>query len=177
MIKKYFDNYRGELPPELVGKVEGTLIPDLNLMNQWRNWRTGLTYNREDLDAQLFGALDDCLIEDDCYIPLDYKTRGYPPNEGDSEKYYQTQLDAYSFMLDANGYKTKDFGFLVYYYPSEVRSDGVVIFDIKPVKVETNLDRVKNLFEEAVNLLNEPMPSHHSECEYCSWIKKRVAYE
>ena len=177
VIKKYFDNYRGNLPPEMVGKVEGNLIPDLNLMNQWRNWRTGLTYNREDLDAQLFGALDDCLIEDDCYIPLDYKTRGSAPRDGDSEKYYQTQLDAYSLMLDANGYKTKNYALLVYYYPSEVKSDGVVIFDIKPVKVETNLDRVKNLFQDAVNLLNEPMPSNHSECEHCNWITSRTAYE
>ena len=46
----------------------------------------------------LFGALDDCLVDGEHHIPLDYKTRGFPPNEGDSEKYYQTQLDAYSMM-------------------------------------------------------------------------------
>ena len=35
VIKTYFDHYRGSLPPELEGEVEGKLIPDLDLMNQW----------------------------------------------------------------------------------------------------------------------------------------------
>jgi len=63
VIKKYFDQYRGELPPELEDRIEGKLMSDLTLLNQWRNWRTGLTYSRENLDAELFGALYDCLTE------------------------------------------------------------------------------------------------------------------
>ena len=136
-----------------------------------------MTYSREDLDAELFGALDDCLMEGEYYIPLDYKTRGSPPNEGDSEKYYQTQLEAYSLLLAENGYKPKDYAYLVYYYPKEVRSDGVVIFNIKPVKVEIDINRARSLFEDAVALLKGPMPGHHSECEHCSWISSRTAYE
>ncbi|NIQ15633.1 MAG: hypothetical protein GTO02_14920, partial [Candidatus Dadabacteria bacterium] len=49
-------------PHELEGEEEGNLIPDTNFMNKWRNWRTGPKYVREDLDAELFGALDDCLF-------------------------------------------------------------------------------------------------------------------
>jgi len=177
VIKKYFDQYRGKLPPDLRGQVDGILMPDLALMNKWRDWRTGLRYTREDLDAELFGALDDCLVDGEYYIPLDYKTRGYPPNEGDSEKYYQTQLDAYSLMLSENQYETKDHAYLVYYYPEEVRSDGVVIFNIKPVKVGTDINRARNLFEDAVEALRGPMPEHHSECEHCNWISSRIAYE
>ncbi|KKM75421.1 hypothetical protein LCGC14_1390370, partial [marine sediment metagenome] len=94
MIKKYFDRYRGTLPPEIEGKVEGSLMPDIKLMGKWRNWRSGLEYHDKELDAVLFGALDDCLIDDDLYIPLDYKTRGSTPKYGSSERYYQTQLDA-----------------------------------------------------------------------------------
>ena len=75
-------------------------------MEKWRNWRTGLEGRDKELDATLFGAMDDCLVDGEVYIPLDYKTKGSAPNDGDSEKYYQTQLDAYTLMLHANGYKT-----------------------------------------------------------------------
>ena len=177
VIKKYFDNYRGDLPPEIEGRVEGVLVKDLKLMEKWRNWRTGLEYHNKELDAVLFGALDDCLIDNDYYISLDYKTRGSAPKDGDSEKYYQTQLDTYNFLLETNGYKAKDFAYLVYYYPEEVRKDGVVKFNIKPVKVKTDLNRAKKTFLDAVELLKGPIPKHHSDCEYCSWISDRLGFE
>ena len=166
MIKKYFDHYRDKLPPEIEGKVEGCLLPDVELVNKWRNWRTGLEYHDKEHDAVLFGALDDCLTDTDpadssghvYYIPLDYKTRGSAPKHGDPERYYQIQLDAYGLLLSANGYKTRDYAYLVYYYPEEVKEDGMVKFNIEPVKVETNLERAKKTFTNAVKLLKGPMP-------------------
>jgi len=177
VIKKYFDRYRGALPPEIEGKVEGSLMPDTKLMDKWRNWRSGLEYHNKELDAVLFGALDDCLVDEDCYIPLDYKTRGSAPKHGDSERYYQTQLDAYSLLLSTNNCKTRNFAYLVYYYPAEVGENGLVKFDIKPVKVETDLKRAKNTFCAAVELLKGPMPERYSNCEYCCWISNRLGFE
>ena len=113
VIKGYFNGYRGSLPPELEGKVEGVLVDDMKLLNSWRNWRTGLEYVDRERDAILSGALDDCLVKEEktgpisqkTYIPLDYKTRGFPPQKGASELYYEHQLDAYTFLLDENGYR------------------------------------------------------------------------
>jgi PD-(D/E)XK nuclease superfamily len=177
VIKDYFDKYRGSLPPEIEGRVQGVLLPDVNLMNQWRNWRTGLEYKDEKRNAVLFGALDDCLIQGDLLIPLDYKTRGFAPVEGDSEKYYQAQLDTYALLLAENGYKTESFAYLVYYFPKEVKEAGQVFFEVKPVKIGTDLVRAKQRFEQAVDLLNGPMPEKHSNCEYCSWISDRIGFE
>ena len=118
VIKSYFDKYRGNLPPELENKVSGSLMPNISLMNKWRNWRTGLRYYDRKLDAELFGALDDCMVFNGKYVPLDYKTRGSEPKDGDSEKYYQTQLDSYALLLESNGYETAGFAYLVYYYLS-----------------------------------------------------------
>lgn len=178
VIKKYFDKYRGRLPPEIDGKVEGKLLPDVELMGKWRNWRTGLLYEDKKLDAVLFGALDECLIdEDDYYIPLDYKTRGGAPKDGDSEKYYQTQLDTYAFLLNQNGYKTRNFAYLVYYFPKEVKKDGIVSFEVKPIKVITDLKRAQKTFEDAVLLLQDPIPQKHSGCKYCLWINNRLEFE
>ncbi len=176
MIKKYFDRYRGKLPPELEGRVEGRLMPDVELMNKWRNWRTGLEYHDKELDAVLFGALDDCLVEGSCYIPLDYKTRGSSPKDGDSERYYQTQLDAYCLLLSANGYKITDYAYLVYYYPEEVKEERLFKFNIKSVRVETNLKRADKTFSDAVRLLSGPIPERSSGCEYCCFINDRIGF-
>lgn len=177
VIKDYFDKYRGKLPPDIEGKVEGQLVADLKLLNKWRDWRTGLEYYDKERDAVLFGALDDCLAKDALYIPLDYKTRGFPVKEGDSEKYYQTQLDAYSLLLSENGYPVKDFAYLIYYYPKEVKENGVVDFNVKPIKINTDLTRAKKTFEDAVDFLKGVIPKEHSDCEYCSWINDRLGFE
>lgn len=177
VIKDYFDQYRQGLPPEIEGQVVGQLVPDVNLLNKWRNWRTGLEYHDEGRDAMLFGALDDCLIDDGYYIALDYKTRGFPPKDGDSARYYQTQLDTYSLLLSENGYPVRDFAYLVYYYPKTVKENGVVEFYVKTVKVDTDLKRAKKTFEDAVDLLGEPMPKRHSDCEYCCWLGDRLGFE
>lgn len=178
VIKKYFDQYRGSLPPELEDKVPGVLVEDGELMNKWRNWRTGLRYKDKKLDAELFGALDDALIDPDgYYIPLDYKTRGSAPRDGDSEKYYQTQLDAYALLLAENGYPVRELAYLVYYYPEIVESEGIIKFNIEPVKVNIDPERAKKLFEKAVKLLNGPAPKSHSECEYCIWLGAREEFE
>lgn len=177
VIKKYFDRYRGSLPPELEGSVEGTLMPDMQQLVQWRNWRVGLKYHDTERDAVLFGALDDCLFDGEYYIPLDYKTRGTAPKEGASERYYQVQLDTYSLLLAKNGFPTRDFAYLVYYYPEEVREGGMVQFTVKPVKVATNLVRAEKTFRDAVELLKGPIPKKHSTCEYCCWIDDRMGFE
>lgn len=96
VIKDYFDRYRSqnELPPEIDGRVRGRLVGDQKLMDRWRNWKTGLEASVVELDATLFGALDDCLVDAGEHLPLDYKTRGFRPERGSGmELYYRNQLD------------------------------------------------------------------------------------
>lgn len=176
IIKVYFDKYRvkGELPPEVKGRLEGRLLSDTNLLNKWRNWRTGLKYKDEDLGVTLFGALDDCLVDSSSsekiyYMPLDYKTRGSMPRDGDSEKYYGNQLDCYALLLEGNGYPIGEFGYLLYYYPKEVKEEGNVVFNVEPIRLKVDPERARKTLRDAVKLLNGPIPPHHSECEYCIW--------
>lgn len=170
MIKDYFDQYRGTLPPELKGQVEGVLIKDQAALNRWRNWRTGLEYQDEQRNAVLFGALDDCMIADGLYVPLDYKTKGSAPSPGDGERYYQLQLDTYALLLKANGCAPASFAYLVYYFPLRVGAEGNVTFRVLPVRVAVDPERAKKLFERAVDLLrNDHVPERHSQCEYCAW--------
>lgn len=167
-------------------------MADMSLLNTWRNWRTGLEYYDKERDAVLFGALDDCLTlkrkvgpkNQTFYMPLDYKTRGFPPQEGASEIYYQHQLDAYTLLLSENGYKVGDHAYLVYYYPKAVKENGVVDFEVKPVKINTAIERIRKMFEGAVDLLNGDLPAEHScgtngyaGCEFGLWHKLAMEFD
>jgi len=168
VIKDYFDQYRGSLPPELEGKAEGMLVQDKKLVDQWRNWRTGLEYYDKNLNAVLFGALDDCLID---------KTRGSAPHNGDSERYYKLQLSSYMLLLESNGYPVGDSAYLVYYYPKKVETGGVVSFSVEPIKISASAGFAKETFEAAVNFLKGPLPKHHTDCEYCMWNRDLLEFD
>ncbi|MBI4114244.1 MAG: PD-(D/E)XK nuclease family protein [Candidatus Niyogibacteria bacterium] len=170
VIKDYFDTYRDgkNVPPEIVGKVRGVLFPNLPILNTWRNWRTGLRYEDKKLDAALSGALDDCLQDGNVFIPLDYKTRGSAPKE-DGHIFYQGQLNAYTFLLEENGYKTDETAYLVYYYPLKVEQAGKVMFAVEPKEIKTSKEDAKKEFEAAVKVLRGSIPKKHTKCAYCNW--------
>lgn len=175
VIKKYFDSYRmnDDMPPEIKGRIAGKLFTDITVLEKWRNWRNSdLYYEDKESNAILIGALDDCLLEDIYYIPLDYKTRGSELRE-DPRKYYQNQLDCYCLMLEHSGFKTKGLAYLLYYWPIEVRHGGIVKFQVKPIKIETNLESAKNVVKEAAILLSASMPEPSHNCEYCSLVLNR----
>jgi len=171
VIKDYYDTYRKkkELPPELEGKVEGHLFEDTATLEEWRNWRKGLQYQDDRLGAVLKGALDDCLVKEAHYIPLDYKTKGSPPTQADAERYYQNQLDCYSFLLEANHRPTCSLGYLVFYSPGKVGPKGAVQFQINPLKIETDPLRAQQTLERAMKLLVGDMPKETGRCEYCEY--------
>ncbi|KPJ71319.1 hypothetical protein AMJ50_02390 [Parcubacteria bacterium DG_74_3] len=179
LIKKYFDKYRAmdKLPPEIEGKVKGKLLENQKLLDNWRDWRvSNLRYEDKDLNAALRGALDECFVLEDSsigsgqvvYIPVDYKTRGFDLKE-DSEKYYHNQLNCYTLLLEANGFKHPSFAYLLFYIPREIKENGIVRFDIEPVEVKTNPSEAKKVFEAAAKLLTGPVPASNPECGFCSW--------
>jgi hypothetical protein len=180
IIKEYFDTFRksGKLPPEIEGKVEGKLMADQTLLDVWRDWRKGLPpYLDEKLGASLTGAIDDCLVDDGYYIPLDYKTRGSAPKEGSSEEYYQTQLATYVFLLQKGGYKTREYAYLIYYFPDKISESHLVRFSVEVVKLETDSQRVYRIFSDAVNCLKGPIPKSHTECGFCAWFSDLLEYD
>ncbi len=173
ILKLYFDKFRAknELPPELEGRIKGQLFNNQSIIDQWRNNRQpALKY--QSLDYQNFilvGALDDCLFDGQYYFPIDLKTTGSSSFEENSERYYQHQLDIYTFLLTENGYPTKELAYLVYYRPEQVLDQGVIRFQILVKEMRTSHERAKNLFQSAIKLLQSPMPRSYSACEYCSW--------
>jgi hypothetical protein len=177
VIKKYFDKYRikNEMPPEVKKKLPGKLFSNMEILERWRSWfKTDLRYEDSTINAILSGALDDCLVENDFYIPLDYKTRGSELIE-DPKKYYQIQLDCYCFILDSCGFKTKGVAYLLYLWPLEVLENGKMQFKVKPIEIKTNIDSAKKIFNDAVNCLRQKMPIASPNCEYCNFFSARRA--
>ncbi len=174
VLKRYFDKYRGTLPPELHGKVDGRLIADQALLDAWRDRRRGLTYEDLGLNASLRGLLDDCLTADGRYAPLDYKTKGFAPKE-DAHKWNQHQLDIYTLLLEENGYPTVDYGYLIFYHPIHAREGGLIQFEITPRKVTTSKAAAKKLLADAVGLIRGPAPPRRETCEYCRWGRDTIS--
>ncbi|MCM8787309.1 MAG: PD-(D/E)XK nuclease family protein [Candidatus Omnitrophica bacterium] len=172
LIKRYFDKYRkiNSLPPEVKNFIEGSLIGE-DIINKWRSWQKGLRFIDKD-GNQLFGALDECIINKDTYIPVDYKTRGFALKD-DSSSYYILQMSCYNFLLKKNNYNVSNFAYLIYYVLSSLDDNGEAKFSVEVYKVDTlKPERVYEIFRQAIDtlLLDEP-PQQNKECQFCNWAK------
>jgi len=172
LIKKYFDIYRAKkiMPPE-IKNIKGRLI-EKNQINKWRNWKTGLKFVDND-GCILIGALDECIIENSIYIPLDYKTRGFPLKYN-SASYYILQMSCYNFLLQRNNYSVSNHAYLVFYIPYDYSSESVIKFDIESIRIDTyHLDKVYSIFRSALSTVfkNNPPPMAQ-DCQFCGWAKR-----
>jgi hypothetical protein len=174
LIKKYFDRYRPQKSvPELQGKIPGVLIQDQGLLDKWRNWRTGLQFVDKSIGgSMLFGALDECFVDGDIYMPADYKTRGFDLKD-DSTKYYQNQLNCYTFLLLKNGYKVNNKGYLIYYILDAVAERGDSKYKVILIEMKTDPDAAYTTFKDAVEHLRQPLPELNPKCSFCSWAKNQ----
>jgi len=170
ILKRHFDKFmdRGELPPELCNNSECEnfkLFDDKELLKEWRNSRRGLWF--EDSKGNiLHGGIDNMLVNktNNKLIVLDYKTRGFPLKDNTHE-HYQNQLNIYSWLLEALGYKVENFAYLLFYYPKEVLETGEVVFDTVLKKMPVSATDAEKLWEKALEMLNDECPE--KGCEWC----------
>ena len=184
LVKKEFDKYReeGKLPPVL--KNYG--IKDAKLFNgeqlsEWRNNFKGIAYFDEDLNAILYGAVDDVLeFKDGSLGVIDYKSSG--AKEITIYEDYQKQMDVYNYILRQKGFNTYPEAFFIFY---KVIKEGETGFanalkfteEVRPVKV--NMDWVGPTFEKAVELArseDSPAPGSANppagggHCDHCHYV-------
>ena len=181
LVKKEFDIYRekGELPPLL--KNYG--IKDAKLYNgenfsEWRNNFKGVAYDNEELNAKLYGAVDDVLEYDDGSLAvIDYKSSG--AKEITIYDDYQKQMDVYNYILKQKGYETYPEAFFCFY---KVVKEGETGFyntlkfteEVRSVKV--NAEWVGPTFEAAVELARQDTPPSQSgnvekHCDHCHYVE------
>lgn len=175
LLKQEFDGYRakGELHPLLVANdIPAKLFPNQDLLNQWRSNFAGIRYHDPELDAILFGAVDDILeFADGKLAPLDYKSTG--SKAANIYDRFQLQMDTYTFLLEKNGFSTPRKGYLAFYIVDKENGfGGRLPFRKELHEIETNPSDIPGIFKEAVALLRRTTPPPHSlDCKFSQWLK------
>jgi len=176
LLKKEFDSYRAKNEPHpllVANNISAKLFPNQSLLNQWRSNFSGIRYYDSELDATLFGAVDDILeFPDGKLAVLDYKSTGAKvPKIYDR---FQLQMDTYTFLLEKNGFSTTKKGYLAFYIVN--KEDGFedrLPFKKELHEIDTDPSDVYKIFKEAVTLLRKNTPPLHSQdCELCRWFKE-----
>ena len=177
VLKPFFDIHRKShtLPDGLADLPAGAMLfPDIELVNKWRDWKTGLTYTSNQ-GVKIIGALDDCLKIGDFVAPLDYKTRGSMPKDAaDSQKYYGLQLSLYSFLLKEYGLKVTKKGYLIYYYPTKAGDLTRIEFSTKLVELKADPKYFIDVMVAAIKVLKDAKPPAPADgCEFCNFREGR----
>lgn len=175
LLKQEFDSYRskGERHPLLIShNIPARLFSNQNLLNQWRSNFSGIRYYDSELDATLFGAVDDILeFEDGKLAPLDYKSTG--SKVAHIYDRFQIQMDVYTYLLEKNGFLTPRKGYLAFYVVDKGNGfDDRLPFKKELHEIETNPEDIYELFREAVAVLKRLTPPPHSQdCKFGQWLK------
>lgn len=167
IIKHYFNTYRelGVLPPIIHGKITGKLAVDMPKT---------LTHEEEN-EITLTGRPDEYFeLEDKNIVAFDHKTKSKAPEDVHSS--YQLQLNVYSYLLKAMGYKTTNKAYLAFYYPDDCELHNGMCIHCTVIEVKTNPSHAKELVNKAYNVLNGPMPKHSNNCEYCKWHQEIIKF-
>ena len=169
VLKSYFDIYRkkGTLPPFVAGTLEG------RLQNPFKE----TYFHAVNEQYGFYGKLDECLILEGKYIPVDFKTSSSDPREKDILNAYQNQIDAYAFLLQQNKKEPAGNGFLIFFYPdltTEIKNGFPMINHI--VRLDAHPELVNDRIQKAVEVLQGPLPEPKEDCPFCSWFHKVKSY-
>ncbi len=174
LVKQEFDKYRekGDLPPIFVAqKIKAKLYAGEDL-STWRNNFKGISFVDEDLDASLYGAVDDILeFSDGSLAVVDYKSTG--SREITVYDDYRKQMDTYAYILERMGHKVYPEAYFVFY---QVDKTGGGFKNALPFTEEiraVNIDPtwVPEAFEKAVKLARqETVPKSAEECKHCHYV-------
>jgi len=175
LLKEEFDTYRAKKIPHpllVESNIKAKLFSNQNLLNQWRNNFAGIRYFDQQLQATLFGAVDDVLeFEGGKLAPLDYKSTG--STAANIYDRFQLQLDTYTFLLEKNGYQTPRKGYLAFYIVD--KSKGFIDrlpFRKEVMEIDTNPSDIYAIFNDAVLILRKPSPpSHSQDCLFGRWLQ------
>jgi len=176
-LKRHFDSFLAKSPelPPAISELSGSLLlfDDQVLLKKWRG-RDGLSWVNSKGDM-LKGSLDNLLVDDKgTLVVLDYKTRGFKPKTGESgsASYYIQQMNTYNLLLRKNGRATADYSFLLFYYPKEVREDGLIEFNAELHKVGVDVKRAERQFSGALRTLYGEKPKSSKDCSFCAWARQ-----
>lgn len=184
VMKAYVDGLvaKGEQVPWLAELPGATPLKDRAKLKKFMSWTTFQTPEMtvDGVTFKLWGNVDDVIEHPDGSVtPWDFKTKGNEPDEAYGKKYYQTQLDVYHALLEAQGLKCTGNGILTYGWPDSIGPGARLVFPWKNLLMDTDPARAIALAAAAAKCLQgpEPLPGlslyDHSPCGFCSFVVSR----
>lgn len=174
LAKQEFDSYRkgGELPPIFIkAGINARLYAGEDLAT-WRNNFKGISFADEDLNASLYGAVDDILeFPDGSLAVVDYKSTG--SREITVYDDYRKQMDTYAYILERMGHKVYPEAYFVFYQVDKTGGGfkNSLPFNEEIRAVTTDSSWVPDAFEKAVYLARqEAVPKPATECVHCRYV-------
>ena len=181
LLKDEFDSYRAKDEPHpllVANNIPAKLFSNQELLNEWRSNFKGIRYYDKQLDATLFGAVDDILeFKNGALAPLDYKSTGSKIARVYDR--FQLQMDVYTFLLEKNGYTTNKKGCLAFYVVDKENGfEDRLPFKKEIHMIDTDTSHIQELFKEAVTLLRQDKPpqAHRPDCKFGEWFKQASSF-
>ena len=125
--------------------------------------------------VMLKGILDALARRRDGYVVIDFKTSASPYDLNKANHFYQTQMSAYAYLCEANGYRPVVGGELIFYFPS-ILSDKTATFEIFNVPTIIDMDKVEKMLERA-NIIAQMATPPVGGCEWCRYREAAARYE
>ena len=173
LAKREFDSFRekSDLPAVIKKAGIGAKLFSGRELADWRSNFAGVRCQDPELNATLYGAIDDILeFPDGSLAVVDYKSTG--AREITIYSDYQKQMDIYSYILAKSGYKTKDKAYFVFYIVQK-EGDFNDRLNFRGEVREINVDPswVEETFKRAVNLArSEEIPQSAADCKHCQFV-------
>lgn len=171
VLKRHFDSYRkqGKLPPELRRhEIKAKLFENVALLEVWRANFRGIQWEDKRSGIMLRGAVDEVLDKNGTLIVLDFKTRGFPLKEDTAER-YRNQIDLYNYLLRQNGFKTANYGYLLFFHPAKMNGTSSFLFKSDIVTMKIDVKHAERLFKKAIKVLSNRTPKASKTCQFCAW--------
>ncbi len=179
LFKKEFDVHReAKTPHPVMEQYKINAVPFVHKnMDTWRENFEGIEYKHES-GMTVSGAIDDVwMTPEGKLIIVDYKSTskdGSITELSDSpwDQQYKRQLGVYKWLLEQNGFKVEDTGYLVYANASKDEDgfDGKLVFETTIVPVETDTNWIEPTLEKIKDCLEKDhLPAIGEKCEFCPY--------
>jgi len=180
LFKKEFDVYREKQEPHpIMEKNQINAVPFKHAkMDTWRENFEGIEYHDTETGMTISGAVDDIWVTPEGkLIIVDYKStskEGSITQLSDSawDQQYKRQLGVYKWLLEKNGFKVEDTGYLVYANASksEPSFDDKLVFETTLVPVEAESEWIEETLDKIKECLEKDyLPEIGAKCEFCPY--------
>jgi hypothetical protein len=124
-----------------------------------------------DEEYGFWGKLDECLInKKNEYIPVDFKTSSSDPREKEVLAAYQSQIDAYTYIISRNNKPIAGYGYLIFVYPDLGRNlhEGFPMI-IHIQKLTGDPKKTEKRIAKAIEVIEGKIPPSSPSCNFCNW--------